>query len=354
MGNQCSCLKAYNSDEQQVNSEREDLQGRRPDQPTKPYPIEFVMRLQAVLRGYRDRRFLREIGRTPANSSPFLIPNRENLQELSGQIPDYSNTATLASERKMGAFIYPPLSDESIPKIKKNAVKLENNAIYIGEWNHKNERHGKGLQMWNDGSKYEGYWKNDKANGRGRLIHGDGDVYEGEWIDDKAHGFGVYLHTDGARYEGGWVNDKQHGKGKEEWPDGSNYEGEYFNGQKHGIGKFMWSDGSTYEGEFSCNDIHGHGKYSWIDGRVYIGTWQNNTMHGKGEFTWPDGRKYSGDYLDDKKEGHGIFEWPDGKKYEGEWQNGKQHGKGVFYTPNDKVEGIWFEGKRKIPEKTLA
>ena len=46
--------------------------------------------------------------------------------------------------------------------------------------------------MWNDGSKYEGFWKNDMANEKGRLLHADGDVYEGEWLDDKAHGKGHY------------------------------------------------------------------------------------------------------------------------------------------------------------------
>ncbi len=40
--------------------------------------------------------------------------------------------------------------------------------------------------MWPDGSIYEVYWKNDKANGKGRLIHADGDVYLGEWVEDKA------------------------------------------------------------------------------------------------------------------------------------------------------------------------
>ena len=56
--------------------------------------------------------------------------------------------------------------------------------IYIGEFNEKKQREGKGIQIWNDGSKYEGYWKNDKANGWGRLIHSYGDVYEGEWFED--------------------------------------------------------------------------------------------------------------------------------------------------------------------------
>ena len=52
--------------------------------------------------------------------------------------------------------------------------------------------------MWDDGSIYEGYWKQHMANGFGRLIHADGDVYEGEWVEDKAHGRGKYIHMDGA------------------------------------------------------------------------------------------------------------------------------------------------------------
>lgn len=69
-------------------------------------------------------------------------------------------------------------------------------------------RDGRGIQVWQDGSRYEGYWKNNKANGFGRLIHADGDVYEGEWRDDKAHGKGIYTHVDGSRYEGDWIDDK--------------------------------------------------------------------------------------------------------------------------------------------------
>ena len=66
---------------------------------------------------------------------------------------------------------------------------------------------GKGTKKWPDGSvysKYEGDWKNDRANGKGKLIHANGDIYEGEWSDDKAHGYGVLLKSDGGKYEGYW------------------------------------------------------------------------------------------------------------------------------------------------------
>ena len=82
---------------------------------------------------------------------------------------------------------------------------LENDAEYTGEWSvETNLRHGKGMQAWFDGSLFEGYWKNDKANGHGRLIHADGYVYEGDWQDEMAHGQGIYYHTDGRKYDGQW------------------------------------------------------------------------------------------------------------------------------------------------------
>lgn len=63
----------------------------------------------------------------------------------------------------------------------------------MGEWSvEKNLKHGIGIQVWGDGSMYEGMWKNDKANGWGRLIHATGDTYEGEWLNDMAHGLGFH------------------------------------------------------------------------------------------------------------------------------------------------------------------
>ena len=187
---------------------------------------------------------------------------------------------------------YAPLSD-GVPVELKQCVEYENKAIYYGEWaKNDNKRHGRGIQVWTDGSKYEGYWREDRANVKGKLIHADGDIYEGEWLDDKAHGYGIYTHIDGAQYEGYWKEDKQEGRGKEKWPDGASYEGEYKQGKKSGFGKFKWADGSTYEGYFEDNNINGKGTYIWGDKRQYVGDWKNNKMDGHGIFTWPDGRRY--------------------------------------------------------------
>ena len=58
-------------------------------------------------------------------------------------------------------------------------MELENGGIYFGQWSDRGMRHGRGILKWSDGSKFEGNWKDDKANGKGRLIHADGDLYEG-------------------------------------------------------------------------------------------------------------------------------------------------------------------------------
>ena len=105
------------------------------------------------------------------------------------QVPDYSNPETRATEKRLGKFLYDEDSSSQWGKVQeKQAYELDNGAIYVGFWNSDGYRHFRGIQIWPDGSKYEGYWKSDMANGKGRLIHADGDVYEGDWVNDKAHG----------------------------------------------------------------------------------------------------------------------------------------------------------------------
>lgn len=248
-----------------------------------------------------------------------------------------------------GGFLYEEESQEIVDEFNClpcfGPVEVDENAIYDGQWKF-GKRHGRGKQIWSDGSQYEGYWFNDMANIRGRLIHVDGDVYEGEWLDDKAHGKGIYIHRDGASYEGEWFEDKQHGYGIEKWIDGASYEGDYNMGMKHGNGTFIWADGSSYYGEFLNNNIHGNGTYKWSDGREYTGEWKENKMHGKGVFSWQDGRKYEGNYVEDKKCGFGVFFWPDGRCYKGNWEDGKQNGVGIYCGSNgEEKEGLWKNGR---------
>ncbi len=229
--------------------------------------IALIIRIQALFRGMLTRRRIKQ-------RYGFVAKTMAGMGLYTGVI-NYDNERVQEIRANLGPFVYPEVTtSDGVKRNKKPQITLQNGAKYEGEWNEATkQRDGKGTQIWADGSLYEGFWKNDKANGRGRLIHADGDVYEGEWKDDKAHGFGRYMHTDGAQYEGYWKEDKQHGQGKETWPDGAQYEGDYVDGKKDGKGSFRWADGSTYQGQFSDNNIHGEGVYIWADSRKYNGEW---------------------------------------------------------------------------------
>ena len=90
-------------------------------------------------------------------------------------------------------------------------IDPESGVEYSGQWmllNEKDGRVGRGIQIWPDGSVYEGYWWDNMANGIGRFIHSEGDVYMGNWVNDMSQGYGVYYHLNGTVYEGDWYQDK--------------------------------------------------------------------------------------------------------------------------------------------------
>ena len=45
--------------------------------------------------------------------------------------------------------------------------------IYSGELSF-NKRHGLGKMTWDNGTSFEGHWRDGLANGRGTLVHADG------------------------------------------------------------------------------------------------------------------------------------------------------------------------------------
>lgn len=255
----------------------------------------------------------------------------------------YLSQTTKSVLAKLGPYKFDPQPILNVSK--KGPIKLENKSIYIGEWSLNNQRHGKGTNYWEDGTIYEGYWENDKANGEGRCISYNGNVYIGNWKDCKANGKGIYITFDGIKYEGDWVNDKHHGFGIETWVDVIKYQGHYENGLKSGFGKCNWEDGTVYFGNFSNNDLQGYGKYEWNDGRKFEGQFKNGKKNGKGILTWNDGRRYEGEYVDDARHGFGIEIFLNGVKYEGNWLDDKKHGKGKYVTAEIEKVGEWHHGE---------
>ena len=69
-------------------------------------------------------------------------------------------------------YHYKPCAKDTVSRETREAVQFDNGIIYQGQWNVIEEtKDGRGVQVWPDGSKYEGYWRDNQANGQGRLIH---------------------------------------------------------------------------------------------------------------------------------------------------------------------------------------
>lgn len=73
--------------------------------------------------------------------------------------------------------------------------------------------HGTGKFYWNDGTVYEGEFKNGYPHGIGKMIISDLSVYDGHFCNGYFHGDGTYnLVTTQLIYNGQWKNGKRHGK----------------------------------------------------------------------------------------------------------------------------------------------
>ena len=174
-----------------------------------------------MMRGFLARRKVKslygyEMTHTLFSKRPGTVPVQMDPAVLEEQRQQVQRLRSSLKPFEYGTFPEEDQHDPAVSIVRRDMQTLADNAQYEGEWDEvENMRHGRGYQIWSDGSVYEGYWKADKANGRGRLIHADGDIYDGYWKDDKAHGYGVYTHTDGAKYQGEWQDDKQHGQGTE-------------------------------------------------------------------------------------------------------------------------------------------
>lgn len=300
-------------------------------------------------------------------------PSAKNIQQLD-EFPELTNEKVAEQLNRLSQYRYKKeyVEFKELPYI--GPLVLEGQGVYFGQFKY-GFRHGKGKQLFPNGSLYDGTWKHDMAHGCGRLIHNNGDAYEGEWVEDRAHGYGRYTHFDGNYYEGPWINDELTGLGcevfylEEVTPENKDkelmsnrYEGNYINGKKHGNGRFFWANGSTYRGQFVYDCLQGEGEYIWYDGRKYKGDWKANEMHGHGKFFWPNNNFYEGYYKHDKKQGFGVFEKNEvikdengeeqvrNLRYEGRWDAGKQSGDGNFIVTiagkeTFRKRGEWFAGQ---------
>ena len=151
-----------------------------------------------------------------------------------------------------------------------------------------------------DGSIYEGEYKNGMPNGHGSMTSYDNKtIYDGEWKNGMRHGNGKLIVTDKYNYTGPFEKD-------------------YFSGSG---GVLCDNQGNIYDGDFEKGKFNGYGHYKMSNGDTYIGEFKEGLFNGKGQYNDKDGNVFDGEFKNGKKEGQGMLIKSTGEKIEGIFSN---------------------------------
>lgn len=165
-------------------------------------------------------------------------------------------------------------------------------AFYTGPVTENSIENGKGILTYNDGSTYDGAFRDGKRNGYGIFTFASGSSYQGFWIDDQLSGTCTYITQEGKMYEG------------------------------------VFKEGKFTEGtcSFTQGGISYVFKYPWKsvtvtlpDGTTYVGSYKGTSLTGWGVITYSNGDQYKGQVLDGKKSGHGVYTFQNKMALDGSW-----------------------------------
>ncbi len=215
---------------------------------------------------------------------------------------------------------------------------------------------GFGVNIYEDGSIYEGQWRKKYPNGQGKMTEKDGTIYEGEFKDGYYTGYGTRTTPDGNQKTGLWENDRFIGE-----VNTSSMKGQISGNTTDGYGLYIFDNGNCYLGYWKDDKMTGLGKIIAPDGSQYEGCWVNGEMYGFGTYTFPDNNEqglafYTGDNRNGKFEGYGAWYWKDGSIYYGQFKGDNMNGQGVLIDTEKNGEitsGIWKDGKlvRNVDER---
>lgn len=96
------------------------------------------------------------------------------------------------------------MGDGSVFYPSKNLIVYENSEFYQGEWEN-NQKHGKGVYTFKDGTVFEGeFFKGEVF--LGKFLYMDNATYEGSCANNLPHGTGLLVLPDKKTYYGGWIS----------------------------------------------------------------------------------------------------------------------------------------------------
>ena len=244
---------------------------------------------------------------------------------------------------------------------------------------------------YNNGDKYDGYWKNDIREGEGKIYFFEG-YYQGIWKNNefngnveifyynkkifrgilkngKREGEAIIINENMEKIELNFNNDVIIGKGKLTFNNGNILIGNFNNNDYNPIdGIINFPNGDIYEGEFKEN-FKLKGKMKYNTGEIYDGELENFIKNGKGLFclnendykivkTHENNLKeifnlnlkdffYIGNFKDNNKEGEGILYIKDDKEfsnviYKGNFINNMRNGFGkIYFKTGSILESNW-------------
>lgn len=161
----------------------------------------------------------------------------------------------------------------------------------------------------------------------GREVYDNGTEYEGEWRDNKRDGSGKLFFPNGDIFDGLWEKDKRHGEGKITFANGDVFEG-------------------TWRDRYDNATIYG--TMTYINGDVYKGFWDEDLQKPveNGVMTYRNKDIYDGLWKDGKREGWGILTFANGDVYKGDWKNDTpQNGKLINKAGLTIYKGEFSENK---------
>ena len=223
---------------------------------------------------------------------------------------------------------------------------------YKGKWANRYP-HGKGTKTMKDGTKRIGFWKRGQpVDEKGNFVDaisnetesfGDGtNVQSGCISGNCTNGKGVYAYPDGSKYDGWFVNNKPEGSGTFEYYNGDKFVGELKRGQPNGRGTMFYKTGNSLEGLWKNGEFLGNPNAKNEEKNACIA---GNCIDGEGVFVFSDGSKYTGQFLNRLPHGSGKVLYANGELYEGKMKEGSFDGFGTLeLTSGVKVSGYWDKG----------
>lgn len=182
MGNSISSFCNYSQENK--NLEVTNMSNVNKDFYSKENNVKKVKAIQSKFREIKSNEKLKE------NLKPFEEQFDLNLNKIGNYIQEseFENAVdqnVKDVEKVLGSLNYNQNEYKNKYRnvFKKPPIKFfDEGSIYHGEWNVQGKKHGYGILVTKEGSKYEGFWKNDFLDGIGRFIEKRGNYYDGNLI----------------------------------------------------------------------------------------------------------------------------------------------------------------------------